>query len=365
MQQVAEIDPQIIDDLRNFLFGPPGAGGLDLGAIDIQRGRDMGLPSYNQTRRDFGLAAAATFADITSDTDLQNALASVYSSVEDVDLFVGGLTEDHKPGSMVGETFWTILQDQFQRLRDGDRFWYENSQFTAGELDEIRNTSLADLILRDTSITSLPSNIFTVGAAPATPVPGGDAAAQVPTEFRSLDGGNNNPDDAALGQLGGDLLVNYTPGYADGIGTPGGAGLPGARAISNALFAQTTNQLNSRGATNLLAIWGQLVAHDTGLTPGGTDNTIKVHGDSLTGDDAYPFVAERLPLLLDHPAYVAATMSSCVRFIYRNWRLPVERRSIPIKTPWSSKKWHQGKWRASRSPPARWKTGTAPCSTAR
>jgi RHS repeat-associated protein len=304
VQQVAEIDPQIIDDLRNFLFGPPGAGGLDLGAIDIQRGRDMGLPSYNQTRRDFGLAAAATFADITSDTDLQNALASVYSSVEDVDLFVGGLTEDHKPGSMVGETFWTILQDQFQRLRDGDRFWYENSQFTAGELDEIRNTSLADLILRDTSITSLPSNIFTVGAAPATPVPGGDAAAQVPTEFRSLDGGNNNPDDAALGQLGGDLLVNYTPGYADGIGTPGGAGLPGARAISNALFAQTTNQLNSRGATNLLAIWGQLVAHDTGLTPGGTDNTIKVHGDSLTGDDAYPFVAERLPLLLDHPAYV-------------------------------------------------------------
>ncbi len=304
-QQIAEIDPQIIDDLRNFLFGPPGAGGLDLGAIDIQRGRDMGLPSFNQTRRDLGLTPAATFADVTSNADLQTALAAVYASVEDVDLFVGGLAEDHKAEAMVGETFWTILQDQFQRLRGGDRLWYENSQFTAADLQAIRDTTMTDLIERNTDITGLATNVFTISTAPAAPTPGGNAASQTPTELRSLDGSGNNLTDPALGARGSDLLVNYTPGYAYGISTPAGPDLPNARAISNALFDQTSSALNSRGATNLFAIWGQLVAHDTGLSPGGTDNTIKVHGDSLTGADSYPFVAERLPLMLDHPAYVS------------------------------------------------------------
>lgn len=49
----------VIDDVRNFLFGPPGSGGMDLPALNIQRSRDMGLPSYNQARLDFGLPAAA------------------------------------------------------------------------------------------------------------------------------------------------------------------------------------------------------------------------------------------------------------------------------------------------------------------
>ena len=42
-QPAQEIDPQVIGAVRNFLFGPPGAGGLDLASLNIQRGRDHGL----------------------------------------------------------------------------------------------------------------------------------------------------------------------------------------------------------------------------------------------------------------------------------------------------------------------------------
>ena len=78
-------------------------GGLDLAAINIQRGRDHGLPDYNQARVDFGLAPVAVFSDITSDAAMQAELQSLYGSVNDVDVWIGALAEDHLPGAIVGE----------------------------------------------------------------------------------------------------------------------------------------------------------------------------------------------------------------------------------------------------------------------
>ena len=48
------VDTQIVPDVRNFLFGPPGAGGLDLASLNIQRGRDHGLSDYNSMREASG-----------------------------------------------------------------------------------------------------------------------------------------------------------------------------------------------------------------------------------------------------------------------------------------------------------------------
>lgn len=154
-----EIDTLVIDDLRNFLFGPPGAGGLDLAALNIQRGRDHGLADYNATRVAYGLKPVRSFADITSDVDMQNALKAAYGNVDNIDLWVGGLAEDHVANGSVGPLFQRIIQDQFMRLRDGDRFWYERA-FRGQELRQLQNTTLANVLLANTEITNLQRNVF-------------------------------------------------------------------------------------------------------------------------------------------------------------------------------------------------------------
>jgi len=150
-QRHQKIDPLIIDDVRNFLFGPPGSGGLDLASLNIQRGRDHGLASYNDTREALGLQRAVSFADISSDADIQNRLSEVYSSADDVDLWIGGLCEDALSGSHLGETFSTILVIQFESLRDGDRFWFERS-LSDRQIDRIKRTKLSNIIIRNTEI---------------------------------------------------------------------------------------------------------------------------------------------------------------------------------------------------------------------
>ena len=154
-QKAQEVDNRVVDAVRNFLFGNPGEGGFDLASANIQRGRDHGLANYNSVRQAYGLSAHNTFSDIPSGSDVQGILEDAYNSVDDIDLWVGGLAENHIPGAFVGETFHAILVDQFTRLRDGDRFWYRNDLFfTGAQLTEIENTTLADIIRRNTHVVS-------------------------------------------------------------------------------------------------------------------------------------------------------------------------------------------------------------------
>ncbi len=171
-QFAQQIDPRVIDDVRNFLFGPPGAGGFDLASLNVQRGRDHGLAGYNATRIALGLAPAADFAAVCSDTDTQARLASAYSGPDDIDLWVGLLAEDHLPGAMVGELAAHVIARQFANLRDGDRFWYE-LDLTPEELAEVRATRLADVIRRNTTIgAEIPDDVFRVHDLPDTDADG-------------------------------------------------------------------------------------------------------------------------------------------------------------------------------------------------
>lgn len=154
-----EIDNYVVDSVRNFLFGPPGAGGLDLASLNIQRGRDHGLADYNTTRASLGLPRVTSFSQITSDPVLAAKLQSLYGSVDNVDLWVGGLAEDHAAGSNVGPTFKAILVDQFTRTRAGDRFWYQRD-LSPAELSIVNNTTLADIIAANTGISNLQPNAF-------------------------------------------------------------------------------------------------------------------------------------------------------------------------------------------------------------
>lgn len=116
-------DQPLAQEITEHLFQQANNVALDLGALNIQRGRDHGMPSYNRWREYCGLAVARSFRDLERDIS-RNAvwkLRELYADVDDVDLFVGGILEKLLPGSRLGPTFACIIRTQFQRLRDGDR----------------------------------------------------------------------------------------------------------------------------------------------------------------------------------------------------------------------------------------------------
>jgi hypothetical protein len=223
-------EEMIDNQLRSVLFQVPVSGNpdcldgaglpqcfngvVDLGAIDVERGRDHGMPSYNQLRQAYGLPARTSFTAITGESSaafpagtgidnraslnfpqlfdafntqvdqndadalantptrfnraapLAARLQGIYGNVNNVDAFAGAVSEPHVAGSELGELERAIWTREFQRLRDGDRFFYGNQ---GGALDFIRNTygidfrrNLGDLIAQDTDVprADLPTNVF-------------------------------------------------------------------------------------------------------------------------------------------------------------------------------------------------------------
>jgi len=101
-------------------------------------------------------------------------LKSVYSSVDDVDLFVGGFMELARGDAIVGPTFKCILGDQFARLKLGDRFFYDlgaeanGTAFTPAQLQEIRKTSMARILCDNTDIRSIQPQAFKTAGSSRT-----------------------------------------------------------------------------------------------------------------------------------------------------------------------------------------------------
>ena len=161
-QRAQAVDNLVIDDVRNFLFGPPGSGGFDLASLNVQRGRDHGLPSYNDLRQHVGRSRVQQFADINSDATVHSRLASVYAGVDDIDAWIGLLAEPPASSGMVGRTLRAILSDQFRRLRDGDRFWYE-AYLPPHLIELVESQRLSVIIRRNTAVgTELPDDVFRV-----------------------------------------------------------------------------------------------------------------------------------------------------------------------------------------------------------
>jgi hypothetical protein len=227
-------DEQMDNQLRSTLFELPAPGSdptlctgadappscfravTDLGALDIQRGRDHGMPSYNDLRRAYGLAPKTSFTSITGEstdsfprdplinprdpiddpnildvlalfdrsgnsiplgseaagddavrevrrTTLAARLKATFGSVDRLDAFTGMLSEKHLPGSELGELQNAIWTDQFTRLRDGDRFFYLNDpalRVIQQRFGIDYRTTLAELIQRNSDATGLAANVF-------------------------------------------------------------------------------------------------------------------------------------------------------------------------------------------------------------
>ncbi|XP_021946283.1 peroxidasin homolog [Folsomia candida] len=157
-------DEFITTQLTNHLFQTQGHKGLDLAAINIQRGRDHGLPPYLRWREACGLlkplngkqnSTVSNWDDFSEATEIPREkvewFSKLYESPWDVDLFPGAMVEYPVKGGLLSPTFSCILGQTFLNLRRGDRFWYENpGQFSPVQLQNIRNISLSRVIC-DTS----------------------------------------------------------------------------------------------------------------------------------------------------------------------------------------------------------------------
>lgn len=177
-----EIDHMIVDAVRNQLLGRAS----DLAAINIARGRDFGLQTLNDLRdslynngsamKDRGsdvtralernselkpYASWEEFAANMRDPSLVEDFKKVYASVDDVDLWIGGLAEKPRDvdNGQLGTTFTWVFWDQMDRIQDGDRFYYARFGDSA-VLELLEKQTFADLIMRNTSIDFLPDNVF-------------------------------------------------------------------------------------------------------------------------------------------------------------------------------------------------------------
>ncbi|XP_053667737.1 uncharacterized protein LOC128718088 [Anopheles marshallii] len=154
-QRALKRDEFITAELTNHLFQTKSFPfGLDLAAINIQRGRDHGLPAYVNWRGPCGLSSVKDWSDVERimGPASANRLQKAYRTVDDIDLFVGGLAERPVVGGIVGPTFSCIIAQQFSNLRKGDRFWYENpgfeSSFTPAQLESIRQVAFSQVLCR-------------------------------------------------------------------------------------------------------------------------------------------------------------------------------------------------------------------------
>ncbi|CAJ0930875.1 unnamed protein product, partial [Mesorhabditis belari] len=162
-------DASITDAVRNHLFAKPGGPltGIDLPAVNIQRGRDHGVKEYNAYREMCGFPKARHFSDLkdTMDNEAIKALEKAYENVDDIDLFPGLMSERPLKGALVGPMLGCIIAEQMQRLKKCDRFYYENDQsntkFTIGQLAEIRKSSLSGMICRNSNwAAQMQPNVF-------------------------------------------------------------------------------------------------------------------------------------------------------------------------------------------------------------
>lgn len=210
-----EIDEFVTSAVRNNLLGLP----LDLATINLARGRDAGVPSLNAARTEFYeatqhdarlrpyhswvdfagnlkneasiinfIASYGTHASITSETTLQGkrdaamaivfagpdtppdaeaflngtgAYASNLGGLNNVDLWIGGLAEKILPfGGMLGSTFNFVFEVQMENLQNADRFYYLQRLDGLHLFGEMEGNSFASLIMRNTTATHLPSDVF-------------------------------------------------------------------------------------------------------------------------------------------------------------------------------------------------------------
>lgn len=161
-QSQQEVDIYYSDGARNYFDATNSP--VDLGQLDVLRSRDHLLPKYNEARVIYNLPPAKTWSDISSNTTIQQALQKLYAAVDDIDMTVGALCEDHdlRPSSSMGPLFRAGMMAQFVAIRDSDRFWYQApGVLDPDALQAVMETNLRTLFLKHFKDNStLPASIW-------------------------------------------------------------------------------------------------------------------------------------------------------------------------------------------------------------
>ncbi|XP_032902011.1 eosinophil peroxidase-like [Amblyraja radiata] len=154
----------IVDELRQHLFELTNRLPLDLASLNLQRSRDHGLPGYNAWRRFCGLAEPKNVKDLTAilrNSRLARDLFKLYGTAENIEPWLGGVSEPSVRGGRLGPLLACLAGQQFKNLRDGDRFWWEHQGvFTIDQQKALKQVSLSRVICDNTRIEEVPRDAF-------------------------------------------------------------------------------------------------------------------------------------------------------------------------------------------------------------
>ncbi|XP_028416035.1 lactoperoxidase-like [Dendronephthya gigantea] len=159
------VDRILSPGITRHLFERENAPGSNLAALNIHRSRDHGIPGYNEFRKFCKLGNAETFKDTRKEIknpQNRNILKQLYGDNPNlVEVWVAGLAETPVQGASVGPTFKCLIGEQFQRTRDGDRFFHElPGVLTQDMLAEIKKSSLSRMYCDNLNVVSIQPNAF-------------------------------------------------------------------------------------------------------------------------------------------------------------------------------------------------------------
>ncbi|XP_039766081.1 thyroid peroxidase [Ornithorhynchus anatinus] len=163
-------DQLMNEELTEKLFVLSNSGALDLASLNLQRGRDHGLPGYNDWREFCGFPRLKTRTDLNTaiaNSSLVEKIMELYKHPDNIDVWLGGLVENFLPGARTGPLFACIVGRQMKALREGDRFWWENNDvFTDAQRRELGKHSLSRVICDNTGLDKVPGDAFRLGMFP-------------------------------------------------------------------------------------------------------------------------------------------------------------------------------------------------------
>ncbi|XP_062334521.1 myeloperoxidase-like [Osmerus eperlanus] len=159
-------DHMMVTALRDRLFQFVMHIALDLASLNMQRGRDHGLPGYNTWRRLCGLSEPQNereLAQVLNNAALARRLLQLYGTPANIDVWLGGVAEPFVQDGRVGPLFACLIANQFKRIRQGDRLWYENpGVFSSRQRASLMSVSLSRIICDNTGINMVPRNPFLI-----------------------------------------------------------------------------------------------------------------------------------------------------------------------------------------------------------